>query len=223
MQKDTEGEDEDDEDEPDLDQVDDDGVPVKKEKPKKAKKEAKSPAKKGAAAGTNGEESPKPKFSRLRNGVDLVMEKKITLHEALLGFQFSIKHLDGRILIIRSPPNHVVSADDIMIIDGEGMPVYRNPTSHGDLYVKLSIQMPTPDELKDPKVRADIARLLPGGGPLGSDVTEHAEQHIAKPYNEEQAKQKARENQERQRSSAYSREDDDDERGGGGGTQCRQM
>jgi len=210
--------DDDDEEEPDLDRDPDDPTPPPKKAPKAKKAEAKAAAEKKGA-------SIKPKFSRLRNGIDLVIEKKLTLSEALLGFEFSIRHLDGRILVIRSPPGHVVSPDDIMIVDGEGMPVYRDPHSKGDLYVKLSIQMPTSEELKDPKTRTALKALLPAAPPLGSDVTADSEAHVAKVYNEEAAKAKQRENAERSRGNAHQRDDDDDDggRGGGGGAQCRQM
>jgi len=44
-----------------------------------------------------------------RRGADLYIEKKISLVEALCGFEMEITHLDGRILIVRSKPGEVVA------------------------------------------------------------------------------------------------------------------
>lgn len=43
-----------------------------------------------------------------RQGDTLVMEKKISLTEALCGCQFTIQHLDGRQLHVKSPEGHVI-------------------------------------------------------------------------------------------------------------------
>ena len=43
-----------------------------------------------------------------RKDTDLVMEYNISLTEALCGFQFVIKHLDGRDLVINSQPGEVI-------------------------------------------------------------------------------------------------------------------
>lgn len=217
MPKEPSEEDDDDwEDDEDLDRDPDDDS---------AKKPAKKPAKKERKAGAAAGASVKPKFSRLRNGIDLVIEKKVTLSEALLGTTFSIRHLDGRVIVISSPPHHVITTDDIIIVDGEGMPVYRNPSMKGDLYVKLSVQMPTAEQVSGAPIREAIRTLFPPGAPLGTDVTADTERFTAVAYNEELAKKKERENAAKTASSATSRDDDDEEGHGhgGGGTQCRQM
>lgn len=206
----------------DRDPDEEGAAPAKKPEKKKPEKK-KAPAKAAAGAG-GGAPSIRPKFSRLRNGIDLVIEKKITLSEALLGTQFSIKHLDGRVIVIATPPHTVIASDDIIIVDGEGMPVYRNPSMKGDLYVKLSVQMPTAAEVKGAEFREAVARLFPAGPPLGNDVNAETERHVGTAYSEELAKKKERDNASKINSGATSRDDDDDEHGhGGGGTQCRQM
>lgn len=43
-----------------------------------------------------------------RQGENLVMKHTLTLSESLCGFQFVIRHLDGRDLVITRPPGHVV-------------------------------------------------------------------------------------------------------------------
>lgn len=43
-----------------------------------------------------------------RDGADLFMEKEITLYEALCGFSFTITHLDGRIILVKSSPGEII-------------------------------------------------------------------------------------------------------------------
>lgn len=79
-----------------------------------------------------------PKF--VRRGNDLHMDMKISLRESLLGWQQSIRHLDGHILEIgtESPtkPFQVVK------VKNEGMPLRDDPASFGDLYVKVEVLFP---------------------------------------------------------------------------------
>merc|ERR1719247_1282486 len=57
-----------------------------------------------------------------RRGNDLTIKDKITLRQALLGFEKKIKHLDG----------HEVA--------DEGMPKKDDSSSYGDLYIEFSVQ-----------------------------------------------------------------------------------
>merc|ERR1719460_3206887 len=43
-----------------------------------------------------------------RKGADLFIERKISLVEALCGFEIEITHLDGRKLLVKSSPNDIV-------------------------------------------------------------------------------------------------------------------
>lgn len=47
-----------------------------------------------------------PKFKR--KGDDLFVEHSLSLSEALCGFQFTLTHLDGRQLLIKSQPGEVI-------------------------------------------------------------------------------------------------------------------
>lgn len=47
-----------------------------------------------------------------RKGADLYMEKKISLVEALCGFEFSITHLDGRKLLVKTNPGDIMKPMD---------------------------------------------------------------------------------------------------------------
>lgn len=52
-------------------------------------------------------EAPHAMFKR--KGADLYVERNISLVEALCGFELEIKHLDGRVLIVRSKPGDVIT------------------------------------------------------------------------------------------------------------------
>ena len=44
-----------------------------------------------------------------RQGIDLFMEKDISIVEALCGFTFVVDHLDGRKLAVHNMPGQVIS------------------------------------------------------------------------------------------------------------------
>ncbi|KAL1123925.1 hypothetical protein AAG570_001695 [Ranatra chinensis] len=47
-----------------------------------------------------------PEFTRM--GVDLYLLRQISLTEALCGFSFTFKHLDGRDILIKQPPGQII-------------------------------------------------------------------------------------------------------------------
>ncbi|CAM9231972.1 unnamed protein product [Heterosigma akashiwo] len=77
-----------------------------------------------------------------RKGSDLLMSKKITLVEALCGYEFTVTHLDGRVLKISSKPGEVVKPDELRMVDGEGMPHHGNPFTKGRLFILFKVQFP---------------------------------------------------------------------------------
>jgi DnaJ-class molecular chaperone len=198
----------------------------KKQKKKEKAEKAAEEEKKKKSGQPNGNSSsgavPRPKFVRLKNGTDLLIEKEFTLIEALLGFQYAFKHLDERIVLVKTPANHVVAPEDVMMVEGEGMPIYKNHGGgKGDLYIKCSIQMPKPDDLKDLKLRKALTELLPKAPALPADFKlDHAEELQAKMYDAETIRNRQRDNHRQQQENSY---DQRDEQEGPGGTQCRQM
>ncbi|XP_010789173.1 dnaJ homolog subfamily A member 2-like [Notothenia coriiceps] len=70
------------------------------------------------------------------------MNHKLGLVEALCGFQFMLKHLDGRQIVVKYPAGKVIEPAAVRVVRGEGMPQYRNPFEKGDLYVKFDVQFP---------------------------------------------------------------------------------
>uniref|UniRef100_A0A7S3D4B2 J domain-containing protein n=1 Tax=Palpitomonas bilix TaxID=652834 RepID=A0A7S3D4B2_9EUKA len=86
-----------------------------------------------------------------RDGNNLKMTKHISLLEALTGYNFKVKHLDGRSVTIDS--KGVTTPFLVRRISGEGMPIYGRPGSFGDLFIELVIDFPT-------KISPEQGRLL---------------------------------------------------------------
>lgn len=96
-----------------------------------------------------------------RRGDDLLMEKTITLQEALCGFRFHFKHMDGRDVVVESQEGDVVSPDSFRVVPGEGMPFRRDPQSRGRLIIHYSIAFPEPHQVTE-GIRKQLLALLPG-------------------------------------------------------------
>ncbi|TVU18095.1 hypothetical protein EJB05_34165 [Eragrostis curvula] len=85
------------------------------------------------------EEREHPKFKR--DGNDLIYTHKISLVEALTGFTVQLTTLDGRSLTI--PVKSVVSPTYEEVVQGEGMPITKEPSKKGNLRIKFQIKFPT--------------------------------------------------------------------------------
>eukprot|EP00747_Dinoflagellata_sp_TGD_P179102 gnl/TRDRNA2_/TRDRNA2_29306_c0_seq1.p1 gnl/TRDRNA2_/TRDRNA2_29306_c0~~gnl/TRDRNA2_/TRDRNA2_29306_c0_seq1.p1 ORF type:complete len:497 (+),score=117.29 gnl/TRDRNA2_/TRDRNA2_29306_c0_seq1:135-1625(+) len=79
-----------------------------------------------------------PKYTR--KGDDLHMKMQISLREALLGFQRTLRHMDGHTVELST--TSVTKAYQVYKIDGEGMPLKEDPASFGDLYIKVEVLFP---------------------------------------------------------------------------------
>lgn len=112
-----------------------------------------------------------------RKGDHLFIKKTITLVEALCGFEITIDHLDNRRLKIKSDANTVIKPGDFRIIKDEGMPQYRNPTQHGNLYIEFDVTFPAPGQL-NAKAKAELRKLLPAPAPqpIAMDETKEGEE-----------------------------------------------
>lgn len=101
-----------------------------------------------------------------RKGADLLVSKKLSLNEALCGFEWKIQHLDGRNLIVRSQPGEVIQPETsdrrpfVKIIANEGMPSHGNPFVKGNLYVLFTVEFPSEGSLDETTVAA-LKKLLP--------------------------------------------------------------
>jgi len=77
-----------------------------------------------------------------RVGADLLINKKITLLEALTGFYFEIELLDKKKITITTAPGEIISANERKMIEGKGMPFYNDRLSHGNLIITFEVEFP---------------------------------------------------------------------------------
>ena len=74
-----------------------------------------------------------------RNGLDLVVERKISLKEALCGFQFVLKHVNGKTYTINNNPGSIVTPSYFKSIPGMGL-TRENHT--GNLVITFEVIFP---------------------------------------------------------------------------------
>jgi DnaJ family protein A protein 2 len=144
---------------------------------------------------------------------NLFMEKELSLYEALCGFSFTIKHLDGRTLVVRSNPGDVIKPGDVKEILGEGMPIHKRPFDKGVLIIKFSVKFP---DAIEPSHIPLLGQVLPKGGEqMEVARDENTEEVFLQDFDPEKTAEARR-----QRREVY----DDDEGGGhGGGVSCAQQ
>jgi len=258
-----------------------------------------------------------------RRGADLFLERKISLVEALCGFEIEVKHLDGRTLLIKTAPGDIVkpmargfdpfedtdnkmeweiienvdcpdienvaqadttdidtlkkacetqlkrkgidvgafcvdsqrayfkqgTREEILAakktkrgttmyvvadsnanqgmrmmkaVKDEGMPTYKNPFVHGNLFLMLTIEFP---EKLTPEVQQAIKKLLPPplNVPTASADDENVEVHNVVDIDPVESFNSNKANMNAGGDSAYDEDEDGGGGGGGGGQQCQQM
>ena len=82
-----------------------------------------------------------------RAGADLTIDKEISLLEALCGTEFEIQLLNGEKLHISTQPGDIINPKDIKTIKGKGMPLFKDATKFGNLYVHFKVHFPLSGEL----------------------------------------------------------------------------
>jgi DnaJ family protein A protein 2 len=98
-----------------------------------------------------------------RAGSDLRAELKISLVEALTGFnRVVLTHLDGRgiQLNVQQPNGKVLRPGQVLKVEGEGMPMKRSDAK-GDLYLVVDIEFPEDGWLKDDAALQKVKDALP--------------------------------------------------------------
>lgn len=157
----------------------------------------------------------KPHDTFKRKGVDLLMEKEITLCEALCGFMFTVTQLDGRVLKVESPPGAVVTPNSVRMIPGEGFPQRNNIFQRGRLFIHFRVVFPEPNSLTDDQLQT-LRDVLPSSTEAPPTLTgqeEHCELteiDIAELGRGDGASQ-----------NLYDDESDDEGQRGGPGVQCQ--
>ena len=77
-----------------------------------------------------------------RKGADLYMEREITLFEALAGTRFEFLHLDGRPVLVSTPPKKIIGHGETMCVEELGMPFFGRTYKYGNLFVIFSVTFP---------------------------------------------------------------------------------
>jgi len=78
-----------------------------------------------------------PEIGKL-NEDNLLIEVKLTLEEALCGFEKTFTHLDNK--LFKFAVSDSVKHGDIYVMKGYGMPKYNDSTRKGDLLIKISAE-----------------------------------------------------------------------------------
>lgn len=147
-----------------------------------------------------------------RKGPNLVLEKKITLLEALCGFDTVIQHLDKRNLLVRSMPGEVVTPNQLKAVRGEGMPTHGNPFVKGELVILFKVEFPKSNSLTQAQMKTLENVLERNNKP---NIPEDSEECHLTEFNAEQAQQAAQRD-------AYD-SDDEGAHGGQQRVQCAQQ
>mmetsp|Transcript_21370 Transcript_21370/g.30938 ORF Transcript_21370/g.30938 Transcript_21370/m.30938 type:complete len:415 (-) Transcript_21370:459-1703(-) len=155
-----------------------------------------------------------------RKGADLLVTKSLSLNEALCGFEWIVKHLDGREIVIKSKPGEVIKPESdgatpfVKIVPNEGMPSHGQPFVKGNLYVLFRVNFPVDGELDEETVKV-LKKTLPNPSmQVDYDEDENEVCHLEHADVKNFGKGGATSH-----SDAY---DSDDEDGRGQGVQCQQ-
>jgi len=152
-----------------------------------------------------------------RNGNDLIIEQSIPLIQSLTGCCFTITHLDGRELLVKTPRGTVIQPGEIRVIEGEGMPIQKTSDA-GNLLVKIKVIFP-PSGFLNQNQMVQLEKLLPGVPFTPNPEAEEVELVKMTPQHQQQQAHQ----QNRGRREAYEDDDDDDYNDRGGGVQCAQQ
>lgn len=97
----------------------------------------------------------------LRKGADLLMDLKISLADALLGFRRTIKLLDGTEINIQSPNNEISGVGTVFLLPNLGMPLYRTMNNgKGRLFVRLVLEMPSNRRILSVSDKKELERIM---------------------------------------------------------------
>jgi len=94
----------------------------------------------------------------VRQGADLFVQIPISMTQAALGLDITIKNLQGEDVPVSVPAG--VQSGKIIRIKGQGLPRYRNEGSRGDLYVKFRIETPRRLNLKAKQIMKSLSEAM---------------------------------------------------------------
>jgi len=97
-----------------------------------------------------------PDARYVRTGNDLTQDVPVPLYRALLGGEQTVDTLGGPVKIKLKPETANGSR---LRLRGKGFPVYRQEGQHGDLYLRLNVQLPTNLTEEERGLLQQLARL----------------------------------------------------------------
>ncbi|KAL4234604.1 DnaJ subfamily A member 2 [Mactra antiquata] len=149
-----------------------------------------------------------------REGDNIYLQHKISLTEALCGFEFTVKQLDGRELVVKHPAGTVIEPGALKVVKGEGFPHYRNPFEKGDLFIKFEVEFP-PQNFANAQQLKKLEKLLPARPAFEMPEGEHVEEVSLSEYDNSRGSNGSRR-------EVYHDDDDEDDDGmpGGQRVQC---
>ena len=139
-----------------------------------------------------------------RKSEHLIMKKKISLYEALVGFKFNLEMLDGTTVTVQTKANEIIQHNQKKMVPNLGLPVYDEAFSFGDLFIEFEVEFP---ESISKKQAESLKAVLPD--PLIQFVEETKNSYDLK--DAVMSKRQKRGNQE----------EEDDPRGGGRRVECQ--
>lgn len=163
------------------------------------------------------QEKPHDVFKRKK--ADLVMTKNISLLEALSGFKFTLKHLDGTDHLIQSSQGEVVKPGDMKTVEDMGMPIMQTPYKHGNLFIYFEVEFPLTVNLT-PAQDTGLKEILPAGNDMQVDESSVEKQNLHSVIKFD--KSQITENKTSIHTD-YASDDDEDPRLGGRTVQCQQQ
>jgi len=130
----------------------------------------------------------------------------------LTGFAFKLQTLDNRTILIKSKKNSIIKPEDILIADGEGMPIFKNNSSKGNLVINFEVEFPK----KIPEKLAEkLEKILPSKSDIKIEDGEEVEEvKLSKAID-------ISKESETGRKEAYMSDDEDDNNKGGDGIGCK--
>lgn len=84
-----------------------------------------------------------------RNGLDLILNKTITIKEALCGFMFDMIYIDGRFFKINNNPGNIIANNHHKVIQGMGM---KREGHIGNLLINFNVTFP--EKLSNEQIEA---------------------------------------------------------------------
>jgi DnaJ-class molecular chaperone len=143
-----------------------------------------------------------------RRGSDLVVNKRISLFESLVGFHFEVPHLSNsrKNLVVKSRPGAVTSPDSVWQVKDEGMPLFGMSDVFGVLFIQFEVVFPEEIKLTESLTRS-LCSLFPDAK-MAPPLTQ-AERACVKELEEVDAQ--ARAARESLAKNLAQAEDDDDE------------